>query len=305
MHALEHDRHVVFTQKVRHEVGVVAADNGHTLDAEVALEVHRLGDGAGVVGVNVQAERPVKQPAHAFMTHVGHGAARCGGVSLGLAKETIDLVLLLVVRLATLDVDFAIAAVPMVGRGPVQVDAVDQGNGRVFPVPPVKVHHATRARDDASTGCDLAHQHAVGANRRWNFAVGVEGDDRTYIGAEGAHFVLILRRPDSSDFLKAQGGVGHDEAGVEVMARGVEDVVVLLAVDLKAPAHVVDFAVAEAHRAVLEDVACAEVGRGSKDEDGARLVRAGRGLGPRGQGHSAEQRSRAGREEEVLSGFHR
>ena len=72
MHALEHDRHVVFTQEVRQEVGVVASDNGHAFDAEVALEVHRLGDGTGVVGVNVQAKRPVKQPAHAFVAHVGH-----------------------------------------------------------------------------------------------------------------------------------------------------------------------------------------------------------------------------------------
>ena len=65
---------------------------------------------------------------------------------------------------------------------------------------------------------------------------------------------------------KAQGGVGHDEARVQVLAGGVDDVVVLLAVDLKAAADVVDFAVAEAHGTVFEDVACAEMGRGPQNE---------------------------------------
>ena len=170
--------------------------------------------------------------------------------------------LLLVVGLATLQVHLAVFVVTVVGRRPIEVNAIHHDHGRVFPVPPIEMHDAARAGDHAAAGRDLAHQDAIRAHRGRDFTVCVEGNHRPNVGTEGAHLVLVLRRPNRADFLQPQGGVGHDEARVQVLACGVDDVVVLLTVDLETAADVIDFAVSKAHGTIFQNVACAQMGRG-------------------------------------------
>ena len=266
--------------------------------------MNRFGDGTRVVGVHVQAQRPVEQPAHALVPHVRHRATGRRGVGLGLAEEPLDLMLLLVVRLPALDVHLAVAAVAVVGGRPVQVNPIHHHHGGVFPVPPVEMDDPTGARDHPAAGRDLAHQHPVGAHRGRNFTVCVECDHRPNVRAERAHLVLVLGGPHRANLLKAQGGVGHDEAGVQVLSGGVHDVVVLLAVHLEAAADVIDFAVAKAHRAILQHVARAQVGRGAQNQHGTALFCPRGGLGPRRTG-AQRQGQHGPKQGGQINGFHR
>ena len=155
-----------------------------------------------------------------------------------------------------------------------------------------------------SAGGDLAHQHPVGAHGGGDFTVRVERNHRTNVRAERADLVLILGGPHRANFLEPQGGVGHNEPRVQMLSGGVHDVVVLLAVHLKAAADVIDFAVPEPHCAIFQDVARSQVGGGAQNQHGTALFCPGGGLSPRRRG-AQHQGQRGPKQGGQINGFHR
>ena len=143
MHALEHDRHLVFTKQVRDEVRIISTHNGHALNAEVPFEVDRLCDGTGIVGVHVETKRAVKKATHAFVPDIGQGTASCRCIGLCFSKKALNFMPLLVVGLSALDVHLAILSVTVVRGRPIEMDAIHHHHGGIFPIPAIKMNHST------------------------------------------------------------------------------------------------------------------------------------------------------------------
>ncbi len=98
---------------------------------------------------------------------------------------------LLVIRLPLAQLGPAILKVLVVGRRPIQVNAIIRTHHRIFPIPCVKLDDRTRSANHASPGGDLAHQHAIGAHRRRDVRSRIVGDDAPDVGLERAHFLVV------------------------------------------------------------------------------------------------------------------
>ena len=242
--------------------------------------------------MHIQAQRAVEKTAHRLLSEVAHcgaGPLTRFGVRLGFREEALDFVALLVVGLPLADVDFAVLPVAVMGHRPIQVDAIHGLQRGVLPVPSVEMHKGTRAADDASTWGDLPHQHAVGPHGRCDLAVRIEGDDGTHVRFERAHLCVIPGGSHRTDFLQTEGGVGGNEAGVNVPAVGLDDAVVSRTVHRAGEAHVVDFSIAKTDGCVFQGVSSAQVRRSAQNQNAFLLNGCWRRLGNSCNRHSHTQ----------------
>ena len=242
--------------------------------------------------MHVQPQAAVKQSAHGLLTQVAHCRRRAlTGLGIGLCfgEKALDFVALLVVGFALSDVNFPVLPVAVVRHRPIEVNAVDGFQCRIFPIPAIEMHKGTRAADDASTRRNLAHQNAIGTDRRRHFAVGVEGDDGANVGLESADLSVVTRRAHGTDLLQSERRVRRNESGVDVAAVRFDNAVVTGSVNCAGEAHVVDFTVAESDGGVFQRVPRSEVGRTAQDQDAFLLFRSRCGLGNGCRSHKHAQ----------------
>ncbi len=157
---------------------------------------------------------------------------------------------------------------------PVQVDTIPGAHHRVVIVPSVQLHDAAGAADHIAARGDLRQQHPVGPHRGDDLGARIIGAEGAYLGFRPAHFRLVHGSPHGIDLHQPERSVRKDEAGVDLAAGSIDHGVIdgFHAITV---AHVIDGAVAEAHRAIIEGAPVADVHGAAFHQDGPRLHRGG------------------------------
>ena len=134
------------------------------------------------------------------------------------------------------------------------------------------MHKGTRAADYASSRGDLPHQHAVGPHGRCDLTVRIEGDDGAHVRFERAHFRIIPSGAHGTDFLQTEGGVGGDEAGVNVATVRFNDAVVARAIHRTGEPDVIDFSIAKTDSRIFQGVSSAQMRRAAQNQNALLLI---------------------------------
>ena len=134
------------------------------------------------------------------------------------------------------------------------------------------MHKGTRAANDAAAWGDLPHQYAVGPHGWCNLAVRIEGDDGTHVRFERAHLCVVSGSAYGTDFLQSKGGVGSDEAGVNVATVRFNDAVVARAIHRTCEPDVIDFSIAKTDGRIFQGVSSAQMRRAAQNQYALLLI---------------------------------
>ena len=288
VNARHHHADVVLLQKIEHHPGIAGAHHGHLLRAQALGKPDGFDDFLAVVGVQVQGFGTVKYAGQGRQPQVFLAAGRELAVGAGFTEKLFEVAQLVFAGFlaAVQHGGVFVGAEAEHHRGPGQVLAVVGAHHGVLPVPGIELHHAALAAQQAAARGGLGQQHAVGAHRGRDVRIGVVGNDGPHVGVQRAHLLLVHGGPDGLHLRQAQRGVGHYQAGIQVLPGRIDGFETrFISGEARGRAGIRQAAFVKSHRGVGHHRAVADVQRGARDEHRPGLGRGGRGhLGQGGAG---------------------